>query len=133
MDLLPLPCHYKTAARLLSYKNFQTLAFLGVNRNVKSEWRTIHRAFGGIGSFSVAVEHTIDMINIFIQHYGSETTLARKFLASIEALQLEIGCVGNQLETDNDHFHILATPCWMKSFWECLYFYPFRFMLTILV
>jgi hypothetical protein len=90
------------------------------------EWRMIHRAFGGIGLFSVAVEHTIAMINIFIQHYGAGTTLAQKFLASIKALQLEIGCVGNPLEEDYDHFHILTTPCWMKSFWEPLHFYQFQ-------
>jgi hypothetical protein len=93
---------------------------------MRREWRTIHRAFGGIGLFSIAVEHTTAMIIIFIQHYGAGTTLARKFLASIEALQLEIGCVGNPLEEDYDHFHVLATPCWMKSFWECLHFYHFQ-------
>ena len=90
------------------------------------EWRMIHRAFGGIGLFSVAVEHTIAMINIFIQHYGAGTTLAQKFLASIKALQLEIGCVGNPLEEDYNHSHVLAMPCWMKSFWVCLHFYCFQ-------
>ena len=90
------------------------------------EWRMIHRAFGGIGLFSVAVEHTIAMINIFIQHYGAGITLAQKFLASIKVLQLEIGCVGNPLEEDYDHFHVLATPCWLKSFWDFLHFYHFQ-------
>jgi hypothetical protein len=71
------------AKRLLHTKNFQHLSFLGINRNVKKEWRTAHRAFGGIGLFSFAVEHTIGMINIFIQHYGAETTLAKKFSASL--------------------------------------------------
>jgi hypothetical protein len=36
------------------------------------------------------------MINIFIQHYGAETTLAKKLSAFLEALQLEIGCLGNR-------------------------------------
>jgi hypothetical protein len=70
----------------LNSENFQSLSFLGINRNVTKEWRTTHRAFEGIGLFSFAVEHTIGMINIFIQHYGAETTLAKKFSASLEAL-----------------------------------------------
>jgi hypothetical protein len=76
--LTTLAMPLKTAARLLSRKKYQTLAFLGVNRNVKREWRTIHRAFGGIGLFSVTVDYMIAMNNIFIQHYGAGTTLACK-------------------------------------------------------
>jgi hypothetical protein len=102
LALLAMPL--KTAAWLLSPKKIQTLTFLGVNKNVKRKWQTIHRAFGGISLFSVAVEHTIAMINIFIQHYGAGITLARKFLASSEALQLQIGCAGNPLEMDYSHF-----------------------------
>ncbi len=36
-------------AGVLKKQNFWLLLFLGVNRNVKREWRIIHRAFGGIG------------------------------------------------------------------------------------
>jgi hypothetical protein len=85
------------AQRVLLRENFHSLLFLGVNRNVKREWRTIHHAFGGIGLFSFAIEHTISMINMFIQHYGTGTTLAKKFTALLEALQLELGCAGNPL------------------------------------
>jgi hypothetical protein len=95
--LATLAMPLKIAACCLSQENFRTLSCLGVNRNVKREWWTIHRAFGGMGLFSIAVEHTFAMINIFIQHYGAGITLARKFLASMEALQLESGCVGNLL------------------------------------
>jgi hypothetical protein len=71
-----------------------------VNRNVKREWRSLHRAFGGIGLHSLPVEHAIAMINMLIQHYGAETMLTKKFSASIEALQLEIGSIGNPLGKD---------------------------------
>jgi hypothetical protein len=83
------------AQRVLLRENFHSLLFLGVNRNVKREWRTIHHAFGGIGLFSFAIEHTISMVNMFIQHYGAGTTLAKKFAALLKALQLELGCAGN--------------------------------------
>jgi hypothetical protein len=71
--------------KVLQCKNFHLLSFLGVNWNLKREWRTLHRAFGGIGLYSLPIEHTIAMINMIIQHYSTETTLAKKFLAFIEA------------------------------------------------
>jgi hypothetical protein len=114
------------ARRVLNHENFHSLSFLGVNRNVKWEWRTIHRSFGGIGIFSFAGKHTISMINNFIQHYRARTTLAKKFTALLEALQLELGCKGNPLRVNYDEMHILVTECWMKSFWERLHYYCFR-------
>jgi hypothetical protein len=102
---------------------------LGVNRNVKREWRTIHHAFGGIGLFSFAIEHTISMINMFIQHYGAGTRLAKKFMVLLEALQLELGCAGNPLWENFDEKDLLATECWMKYFWERLHHYCFEIRL----
>jgi hypothetical protein len=72
----------------------------------------------------------IGMINIFIQHYGEKTTLAKKFSACLEALQLEIGCLGNPLKENFDKLHLLATPCWTKSLWERLHYYHFRIYLV---
>jgi hypothetical protein len=68
--LATLAMPLKIASCCLSQENFHTLSCLSVNRNVRREWQTIHRVFGGIGLFSTAVEHTIAMINIFIKHYG---------------------------------------------------------------
>ena len=59
---------------------------------------------------------------MLIQHYGAETTLALKITASLEALQLEIGCVGSLY----DELHLLATACRAKSLWERLHYYKFR-------
>ena len=81
----------------------------------------MHRAFGGINILSFAVEHMIGMINMFIQHYGAETTLAKKLSASFEALQLEIGCISNLLKENFDGLQLLVTPCWTKSLWERLH------------
>ncbi len=86
----------------------------------------IHRAFGGIGLFSFAIEHIISMINMFIQHYRAGTMLARKFTALLEALQLELGWAGNPLWENFDEKDLLATECWMKSFQECLHYYRFE-------
>ncbi len=92
---------------------------------MKREWRTLHRAFGGIGLFSFAVEQMIGMINILVKHYELGTTLTKKFTASLEALQLEIGCIGNPLFENFNKLGILAMACWTKRFWEQLHFYRF--------
>ena len=70
------------------------------------------------------------MINMLIQHYGAGTTLARKITASLEALQLKIGCVGSPFAKNYDELHILATACWTKSLWERLHYYKFRIHLN---
>jgi hypothetical protein len=72
--------------------------------------------FGGIGLFCFAIEQTIGMINMLIQHFEAGTTLAKKFTATLEAMQLEIGCIGNPLLENYDNLGVLATACWAKSF-----------------
>jgi hypothetical protein len=110
--------HLETAQSILKKENFEILPFLGINRNVKREWRTLHQSFGGIGLFDLVVEHTIGMINILVQHYGVGTTLALKYSASLEALQTEIGCTRNPLEENYKRYHCLANESWVKSFLE---------------
>jgi hypothetical protein len=49
-----------------------------------------------------------------------------KLSASIEALQLKIGCIGSPFDKKYDNLHLLATPCWTKSLWERLHYDNFR-------
>jgi hypothetical protein len=63
--------------------------------------------------------------NFFTQHSEVGTTIAKKFTASLKALQLEIGCIGNPLLENYDELGLLATACWAKSFWKQLHFYHF--------
>jgi hypothetical protein len=119
-----------TAKIVLHTENFHSRSFLGINQNMKKEWKTTHRAFRGIGLFSFAEKQMIKMINMFIQHYEAETTLARKLAASLEALQLEIGHIGNPLEENFEDLHLLATPCWVKSLWERIRYYKFKIHLA---
>jgi hypothetical protein len=55
---------------------------------------------------------------MLLQHYGSPTTLGLKCRATIESLQLEIGCEGNPLQECYCSRGILATPSWITSIWE---------------
>ena len=108
---------------VLTKQQYEVLPLLGVNRNIRKHWRTLPRAFGGIGLFHLPVEQTIGWINMFIQHFGLDSVLAGKFQASLEALQLEIGCTGCPLSEDFELLGDLATECWMKSLWERLHHY----------
>ncbi len=123
--LVTLALSLETANNMLHRENFMLLSFLGINCNIKCEWRTLHHAFGGLGLFSLAVEHTIAMINMIVQHYGTETMLVKKFSALLEALQLEIGCARNLLVQDYEKYHSLAMQSWVKALWEQLHHYRF--------
>ena len=111
------------AQELLRDSEFKMLSFLGVNKNIKREWRTLPRSFGGVGLFSFPIEQMICWLNMIIQHFGVPSILGNKFLASLEALQLELGCLGNPLLEPYHKLHHLATACWFKVFWERLAFY----------
>jgi hypothetical protein len=123
--LATLAMPLEATQKALQCKNFHVLPFLCVKQNVKWEWRSLYHVFRGIGLHSLPVEHAIAMIIMLIQHYGAETTLVKKFSASIEALQLQIGCIRNPLNKGYDKFHLLATHSWIKSLWEQLHFYKF--------
>jgi hypothetical protein len=103
--LATLAMPLEIAQKVLQPKNFHLLSFLGVNQNMKCKWPTLHRAFGDIGLYSSPVKHTIAMINMIIQHYGTVTMSVKKFLGSIKALQLEIGCIGNHNAKTSTCYH----------------------------
>ena len=97
---------------------FRALPYLGVNRNIKAEWRYLHNSFGGVGLLSLSAEATIARVNLFMQHWGMSTPIGQMLQASMEALQLEIGCVGCPLRESFYPLGPLATHCWLRSFWE---------------
>ena len=69
------------------------------------------------------MEQCVAWLEAILQHYGSATTFSNKMMASLEALQLEIGSSSNPFLVDFDKQGALATPCWTKVVWERIYFY----------
>jgi hypothetical protein len=64
---------------------------------------------------------------MLLQHYGVPSTLGKKFQASLECLQLEVGVNVNPLMVSYDTYGPLATKCWwVKSLWEQLLVYMFQ-------
>jgi hypothetical protein len=105
---------------ILHKLEFKMLPLMGINRHAKTEWRHIAHEFGAIGLFNLAIEQFIGRMKTLLQHYSTSTTIAKKIRASIKALQLEIGCVGNPLNKNFDNRGALATPCCVKAIWESL-------------
>ena len=114
--LATLATPWSVAKGLLWRNEYDMLSILGVNRNIKRGWRVLPRAFGGVGLLSFPVEQTICWLNMLIQHFGVPTVLGKKFSASLEAHQLEIGSLGNPLIVPYSKYHYLATSCWFKCF-----------------
>jgi hypothetical protein len=69
----------------------EILPYLGVNRNIHTGWRTLHRSFLGIGLFNFEIEMNIQRINLFLQHYDSPFDIGITLHATMELVQLEVG------------------------------------------
>ena len=111
--------------QILDRLDYEALPLLGVSRSLKKEWRVLPRACGGIGLRNLVHEQFIGWINMLLQHYGSSTTLGLKCAASLEALQLELGCRGNPLLENYAERGILSTSCWITAIWERIHRYKF--------
>jgi hypothetical protein len=111
---------------LLHKQEFKMLSYLGVNQHVKREWRRLPREFGGIVLYDLGVEQFIIWIETLLQHYGAGFTTSKKLEASLEAMQLEIGCEGNPLNEDYGKLGRLATDGWVKAVWERASYYGYE-------
>ncbi len=108
----------RTYKSLLHALEFEMLSSMGVNKHVKVEWHTIAREFRGIGLYSLSVEQFICWLEMILQHYQAGHTVSSKLRATLEALQLELGCRGNPLDKDYSAQGILATDAWITLVWE---------------
>jgi hypothetical protein len=66
-----MPATMEEVAGFLQEYHYKMLPNLGVNRKIRTGWRTIHRAFCGIGLFDFDIELIIARLNIFLQHYDA--------------------------------------------------------------
>ncbi len=124
--MLPTP---KEIEEILCKLKFKMLAYLGVNQHVKTEWRRLPREFGGAGLYNLSIEQFISWMEVLLQHYGAGFTTSKKLQASLEAMQLEIGCSGNPLNKDYSTFGPLAMEGWVVAVWERASHYDYNISL----
>ena len=67
---------------------------LGICRNITTEWRYLPSCYGSMELNCLTVKATAASLNLFLQHYGTDTSLGRYLTTSIENMQLELGMAG---------------------------------------
>ena len=96
------------------------LPYLGVNRNIRTGWRCLHRSFLGIGLFNFEIELLIQRVNMFIQHFDSPYDLGITLRTTLELVQLEAGLTQCPLVCPFYPVGEYVTHCWVRSFWRAL-------------
>ena len=108
---------------------YQSLPFLGINRNITAGLRYIHTAFGGVGLTSLATESVIARMNLFLQHWDNPAPIGQTLRACMEAIQLQCGFQGCPL---SESFYPMGEICdhsWITSFWEVVDRYKLHLVL----
>ena len=102
----------------LGTRDLKILSMLGICRNLTTEWRYLPSCYGGMELNCLTVEATAASLNLFLQHYGTDTSLGTYLTTSIENMQLELGMAGYPFKYDFKIWGDLATDTWVKSLWE---------------
>ena len=66
-------------------------------------------------------EATTVLLNIFIQHYATETLLGAYLTTLIENLQLKLGVTRYLFAYNYNVWNGLATDSWVKTLWESIH------------
>lgn len=101
------------------------LPYAGVNRNIRTGWRTLH-SFLGVGLFNFEVEMMIQSINLFVQHYASPFDVGIALQVKMELMQLEAGYRDCPLLHPFHPHGDKVTHCWLGSFWQAIDHFGFR-------
>ena len=121
-----LPADREEISGFLQETDRSMLPFLGVNRNIKTGWRTLHRSFLGIGLFNFDVELMIQRVNLFLQHYDSPYDIGVTLRATMELVQLEAGLRDCPLLHSFQKYGVNTTHCWFRSFWQACDLFGFH-------
>ncbi len=71
-----------------------------------------------MGMNDLIVKMALATANVFLQHYGSNSTFEVTLHAMLENLQLELGVQGYPLEYNFDQWGGMAMDSWIKAFWK---------------
>ncbi len=69
-------------------------------------------------------------MEVLLQHYGAGCTTYKKLQASLEAMQLEIGCSGNPLNKDYSTLRPLVVEGWVEAVWKRASHYGYNISLN---
>ena len=102
---------------------YHCLPKLGVNRNIRKEWRTLPVSFQGLGLPYLSLEKLADSLHFIQKHWSMKTAMGNILRCGFELIQIETGLQGNFLQRNFERLGILATHSWFKVLWELLWFF----------
>ena len=128
--LVPLMATRSQLDDALSRWYYHCLPSLGVNRNIRKEWKTLPVQYQGLGLPNLSLEKLADSLKLLQRHWGTTSDLGMALRCSFELVQMETGLQGNFLSRDISSLGCLATHSWFKCLWELVYFYRIRVILS---
>ena len=97
---------------------FRALPFLGFNRCITTEFRTLPIEYQGIGMKKWSIEKLAKDITTLVRHWQTDSTLGQILQLVYESFQMEVGLDGNILTRPYQRFGDLASHSWFKVLWQ---------------
>ena len=97
---------------------FQALPYLGFNRCITTEFRTLPVDYQGIGMKKWSIEKLAKDITTLIRHWQTDSTLGQVLQLVYESFQMEVGLDGNVLTRSYEKLGHLASHSWFKVLWQ---------------
>jgi hypothetical protein len=96
----------------------QALPFLGFNRCITTEFRTLPIEYQRIGMKKWSIEKLAKDITTLIQHWQTNSTLGQVLQLVYESFQMEVGLDGNIITRSYTQLGDLASHSWFKVLWQ---------------
>ena len=97
---------------------FQALPFLGFNRYINAEYRTLPTQYQGINLRQWSIEKLHRDIAMLLRHWGSNSTLSHALQSAYEAFQMELGLDGNIFSRPYSKYKDLVSHSWFALLWQ---------------
>ena len=95
-----------------------SLPAIGISRKFCRKYIQAPYECMGIGIPSLYTFQGASHIDLLVSHWKSDSDTGRLVRATVESLQLELGCSINPLHLPYDKWHQAATNSWIKHTWE---------------
>jgi hypothetical protein len=100
---------------------FKILPLLGVQCHIELPWRTLPKAFQGIGLPNFALNYLAANLQLIQCTWGSNDATSIALSMAYGSFLIDLGLYRNSLGYNYDHFSILAKDnTWFKNVWELL-------------
>jgi hypothetical protein len=133
--LTTIPCHFMGTCHIghPSGKSlyFKVLPFLGINGNIKKEWRSLPPMFQGLGLPSFSLISLAKKITFLRENWGLPGVAQSDALSLAHDFVMEVGLYGNLFGWDYDVYGTLSTPStWFSNLWQLSHFYRATIMIN---